>query len=160
MNKYLITIVVFIAIIASAFTLSSRNNPTKSTVNTNYSISTTTGTQDQKSTSTTLNQNTVKNPTTTIKPTPTPKPAPTPTEPSMKSYTMADISTHNNSSSCWTAINGNVYDVTSYISRHPGGERNILRICGADGSSLFEGQHGGDSRPESILSTFIIGILK
>lgn len=83
------------------------------------------------------------------------------TEPKKTSsgYTTADVSIHNSVDSCWSIINGNVYDLTSYISRHPGGERNILRICGKDGSSAFEGQHGGESRPENILASYKIGSL-
>jgi cytochrome b involved in lipid metabolism len=76
-----------------------------------------------------------------------------------KSYTLADVSTHKDASSCWTAINGNVYDVTSWIDQHPGGRQAILSICGTDGSSAFDGQHGGQKRPESELANFIIGKL-
>jgi len=74
-------------------------------------------------------------------------------------YTLADIATHNNSSSCWTAINGSVYDVTTWINQHPGGQQAILSLCGTDGSAAFNGQHGGQSRPASELATFKIGTL-
>lgn len=97
-------------------------------------------------------------PTAVPTPTPTPTPEPTPT-PKPSGYTLADVATHAGASSCWTAINGSVYDLTSYVSRHPGGERNILKICGKDGTSLFEGQHGGESRPESTLAKMRIGAL-
>lgn len=82
----------------------------------------------------------------------------TPSTPS--GYTMAEVSVHNTVNSCWSVVDGNVYDLTSYISRHPGGEKNILRICGKDGSSAFEGQHGGESKPEKILASYKIGPLK
>jgi cytochrome b involved in lipid metabolism len=49
--------------------------------------------------------------------------------------------------------------LTAYISRHPGGAKNILRICGKDGTSTFEGQHGGESRPERTLEGYFIGSL-
>jgi len=75
------------------------------------------------------------------------------------SYTMADVQKHNSGSSCWTAINGNVYDVTNWINQHPGGPDAILSLCGTDGSSAFNGQHGGQGRPESELATFKIGTL-
>ncbi len=100
--------------------------------------------------------------TPTPKPTPTPTPTPTP-EPAPKpkptGYTMADVALHASKASCWTAINGSVYDVTSYIPRHPGGEKNVLKICGKDGTSLFEGQHGGDSKPEAKLAPLRIAAL-
>jgi cytochrome b involved in lipid metabolism len=78
----------------------------------------------------------------------------------VKSYTLAEVSVHNTQNSCWTTIAGKVYDLTNFISMHPGGEGNIMRICGVDGTSLFEGQHGGQGRPEQTLATLFIGNLK
>jgi len=75
------------------------------------------------------------------------------------SYTLAQVATHNNASSCWTAINGNVYDVTTWINQHPGGRAPILSLCGTDGSAAFNGQHGGQARPAAELATFKIGTL-
>lgn len=80
-------------------------------------------------------------------------------DPNAKSYTLADISTHTDKESCWTAIEGKVYDLTSYVSNHPGGERAIMKICGKDGTSLFENKHGGSSGPEKTLEKFLVGNL-
>ena len=66
---------------------------------------------------------------------------------------------HKDATSCWTAINGKVYDVTSWINQHPGGRDAILSLCGTDGSAAFNGQHGGQARPAQELATFNIGIL-
>ncbi len=74
-------------------------------------------------------------------------------------YTMADIKKHSKSTSCWSAINGNVYDLTKWINRHPGGSSVIISLCGKDGSSMFNGQHGGQARPVSELTGFKIGKL-
>ena len=76
------------------------------------------------------------------------------------SYTMAEVSKHASSTSCWTAINGKVYDVTDWITRHPGGQRAILGLCGTDGSAAFNNQHGGQGRPAAELKQFLIGILR
>lgn len=92
--------------------------------------------------------------TTPSKSTPAPAPVPKPVE-----YTEAKVATHNDAESCWTIINGNVYDLTSFVSRHPGGERNILKICGTDGTEAFMSQHGGDARPENILVSLLLGPL-
>lgn len=73
---------------------------------------------------------------------------------------MKKIRKHNSATSCWTAINGNVYDLTRWIAQHPGGQGAILSICGKNGSAAFNGQHGGNSRPQQMLSTFKIGTLK
>ena len=76
------------------------------------------------------------------------------------SYSLADVATHKDGTSCWTTINGGVYDVTSWINQHPGGQEAILSLCGKDGSSTFTDQHGGQMRPEQELAGFKIGVLK
>ncbi len=78
----------------------------------------------------------------------------------VKSYTLSEVKLHNTKASCWTAVNGSVYDVTSWISRHPGGAQAITSLCGIDGSSAFNGQHGGQARSASELASFKIGVLK
>lgn len=65
---------------------------------------------------------------------------------------------HDSKQSCWSTINGNVYDLTSWIPQHPGGEENILRLCGIDGSDAYNGQHGGSRKVASILFGFKIGV--
>ncbi len=72
---------------------------------------------------------------------------------------MAQVAQHNNASSCWAVINGNVYDLTQWINQHPGGPQRILMLCGTDGSAAFNGQHGGQRRPASELAGFILGPL-
>lgn len=76
-----------------------------------------------------------------------------------ENYTLAQVATHNNASSCWAAINGKVYNLTSWINQHPGGPERILSICGKDGSALFNGQHSGEARPETMLAGFYLGPL-
>lgn len=88
---------------------------------------------------------------------PSPKP-PVLNEP--QSYSTSEVALRSSAQACWSIVNGVVYDLTTYISKHPGGEKNILRICGVDGTRAFEGQHGGESRPEKILAGYKIGILK
>ena len=75
-------------------------------------------------------------------------------------YTAEEIATHNSKESCWSSINGSVYDLTSWIPNHPGGEQGILRICGIDGTEKFIGKHGGAERQATILAGFKIGTLK
>lgn len=152
MNKYIITGIVFVAIITTAFTVSNKNTPPSLVIN--EKTSTTTIAPEQKPVVEKIESKPVP-----TKPTISPTPEPTPTEPTIKSYTLSEISIHSDKASCWTTIGDKVYDITSYIPRHPGGEKNVLRICGKDGTSLFEGQHGGDSKPEKVLASFFIGNL-
>jgi cytochrome b involved in lipid metabolism len=79
--------------------------------------------------------------------------------PTAGTYTMAQVKQHNTSSNCYTAINGSVYNVTSWIKQHPGGAQEIISLCGIDGSAAFSAQHNGQSRPASELAAFKIGTL-
>jgi cytochrome b involved in lipid metabolism len=72
-------------------------------------------------------------------------------------YSMEEVKLHNSKVSCWSVIGGKVYDLTSWISKHPGGEGAILSICGKDGTYAFENQHGGQEKPAKILTQFEIG---
>ncbi len=77
-----------------------------------------------------------------------------------KTYTMAEVQANNSAQKCWTAINGKVYDLTSFVYSHPGGAANILKICGTDGTSAFSAKHGGQARPQNELDSLYIGDLK
>ncbi len=85
---------------------------------------------------------------------PEPKPKPEPVE---SKYSMANIAKNNSTSSCWAAISGKAYDLTAWISKHPGGAGAIVSICGTDATSVFQGRHGGQSAPASSLSAYLLG---
>lgn len=74
-------------------------------------------------------------------------------------YTMAQVAAHNSHSDCWTAISGSVYNVTKWAPEHPGGDTNIYRLCGIDGTSAFAGQHGNQREPAQVLAEYKIGTL-
>ncbi len=76
-----------------------------------------------------------------------------------KKLTMADVAARATAASCYSVVSGRVYDLTSWISKHPGGEKAILGICGKDGTSAFTGKHGGQEGPETALGGFLIGTL-
>ena len=71
--------------------------------------------------------------------------------------TLEAVALHNTRADCWTVINGGVYDLTSWIPQHPGGEQAILGLCGTDGSPRFNGQHGGAATQAAILAGFKVG---
>jgi len=48
---------------------------------------------------------------------------------------------HNTKEDAWTAINGKVYNITPYHSYHPGGEKELMRVAGRDGTKLFSLTH-------------------
>jgi hypothetical protein len=91
--------------------------------------------------------------------TPTPSPTPTAEVTTQAGYTMDKVRENNSASSCWSIISGNVYDLTKWISSHPGGRSAITGICGRDGTSSFNGRHRGDGGPASILTGYLLGPL-
>ena len=72
---------------------------------------------------------------------------------------VAEVQKHNTQDDCWSVVNGNVYDLTSYVSKHKGGAAVITAICGKDGTKAFSGQHAGASKPNADLSSLLIGPL-
>lgn len=44
---------------------------------------------------------------------------------------------HNKKDDAWTAIGGKVYNMTPYLPYHPGGEKELMRVAGRDGTKLF-----------------------
>ena len=59
--------------------------------------------------------------------------------------------------SCWAIIDDNVYDLTDWISSHTGGASRIIGLCGTDGTSQFQGQHGGSSSAQGTLERYLLG---
>ncbi len=70
---------------------------------------------------------------------------------------VENVALNDSEASCWTIVGGNVYDLTDWISSHPGGASRILGLCGIDGTSQFEGQHGGSSSVEGTLESYLLG---
>jgi hypothetical protein len=91
--------------------------------------------------------------------TPTPSPTPTVEVTTQAGYTMAKVKENNSAASCWSVINGNVYNLTQWINSHPGGPSVIRGLCGVDGTSSFNGKHRGDGEPASILTGYLLGPL-
>jgi len=80
-----------------------------------------------------------------------------------KSITLSELRKRNTAQECWLAINGSVYNVTDYISRHPGGADLILANCGKDASQAFntqggQGKHSTGAKAK--LETYKIGIFE
>ncbi len=97
------------------------------------------------------------------KPTPTSKPeesspSPSPTE-KPSGYTAQEVASKNSRTACWVIVSGGVYDLTDWISKHPGGSSAIIGLCGTDATEAFEAKHGGEARPSSILDGYYLAPL-
>ena len=92
-------------------------------------------------------------------PSATPSPTPEPEMTTQSGYTMAKVKENNSASSCWSVINGNVYNLTQWINSHPGGPSVIRGLCGVDGTSSFNGKHRGQGNPTATLASYLLGPL-
>ena len=64
----------------------------------------------------------------------TPLQIPTPTQ---------TFARHASSADCWILYQNKIYDITSYLPRHPGGINKIAQFCGKPGfEQAFVDQHG------------------
>lgn len=77
----------------------------------------------------------------------------------MKIFSVTDVATHNSEASCYTIVRGNVYDVTAFIPKHPGGSDAVLAGCGVDNTETFVKKHGGKEEMETVLETMKVGTL-
>lgn len=89
---------------------------------------------------------------------PTPAPTTGATGPP-DALTLAVVATHATPDDCWSAISGNVYDLTTWIDQHPGGAEVIIGLCGIDGTQGFLAQHDGQGQPEARLASLLVGPL-
>jgi cytochrome b involved in lipid metabolism/uncharacterized membrane protein len=103
--------------------------------------------------------NAAATPTATAKPNAPKNTAPSkaPVAESTVQLTAAEVAKHNSASDCWSIVRGKVYDLTSFASRHPGGQGAIKNICGRDGSSSFLSEHSGDNQANNQLAAFLLG---
>ncbi len=91
------------------------------------------------------------------------KPVTPPTQPVVtgpKTYTMAEVKAKADAGACWTVIKGQVYDLSDFITKHPGGAGAIKSLCGIDGTAKFTAMHGGQPKPEAVLASHLVGAVK
>ncbi|MDO8521421.1 MAG: cytochrome b5-like heme/steroid binding domain-containing protein, partial [bacterium] len=74
----------------------------------------------------------------------------------------AQVATHNVESNCWLIISGSVYNVTAFITDHPGGRSSIVSRCGTDVTTVFNGggSHNHSSSARALLPTYFVGLLQ
>jgi fatty acid desaturase 2 (delta-6 desaturase) len=72
-------------------------------------------------------------------------------------YTRAEVGQHKTPDDCWIIVNGKVYNVTKWLSRHPGGKRIIQHYAGEDASLAVESFHNNKKLVHSYMQKFYIG---
>ena len=74
-----------------------------------------------------------------------------------RKYTAAQVEKHSTPEDCWLIVHEKVYDVTSFVPRHPGG--NMIWVkAGGDCTQLFDSYH--PLRTQMVLDKYYIGELR
>ena len=55
----------------------------------------------------------------------------------MSTYTRTEVIQHNTKADCWIIVCNNVYDITAFVAKHPGGMDVLLSRAGEDATSYF-----------------------
>jgi len=76
-----------------------------------------------------------------------------------KIYKESEVEKHNTEKDVWCIYNGEVYNVTKFLSDHPGGEDVILDLAGKDITQAFEDIGHSDSAKET-MRKYLIGKLE
>ncbi len=75
---------------------------------------------------------------------------------------LSEIAKHNTAADCWLIINNKVYNVTGYLSIHPGGTGTITPYCGKEATQAFNTKDIGKPHSTSannLLTDYYIGNL-
>ncbi|KAF1953799.1 cytochrome b5 [Byssothecium circinans] len=76
-----------------------------------------------------------------------------------KEYTYAEVLEHNTKKDLFLVIHDKIYNATSFIDEHPGGEEVLLDVGGQDATEAFEDVGHSDEARE-ILDGLLVGKLK
>jgi len=75
-----------------------------------------------------------------------------------KTFTLGEVKKHNKKNDAWTIIENKVYDITTWIPTHPGGDV-ILKAVGKNGTRLFKSIKHPSFVKENVLPKYYIGNL-
>jgi len=79
---------------------------------------------------------------------------------SSQEFTMDDVKSHKTRASCWTVVDGMVYDLTHYLPNHPGGDGIVVsKMAGKDGTAAFNSMHDDSETAKEELKRCLIGRL-
>ncbi|KAE8354694.1 cytochrome b5-like heme/steroid binding domain-containing protein [Aspergillus coremiiformis] len=76
-----------------------------------------------------------------------------------KELTFQEVSSHNTKKDLYMVVHDKVYDCSSFVDEHPGGEEVLLDVGGQDATEAFEDVGHSDEARE-ILDGLFVGNLK
>ena len=76
-----------------------------------------------------------------------------------KTFTAEQVAAHDSVDDTWVSVDGAVYDLTSWIPRHPGGSIPLRQYAGRDMTDAFRAYHGPDGKASKTLRSYYVGDL-
>lgn len=79
----------------------------------------------------------------------------------MKEYTLEEVSKHTTPNDLWLIVDNKVYDVSTFIEKHPGGQKPFLYLAGKDATEKFNSitKHSRNSNLPKFMESLCIGKL-
>ncbi|XP_067938340.1 cytochrome b5-like isoform X2 [Watersipora subatra] len=74
-------------------------------------------------------------------------------------FSRTEVSNHASYDSCWVIIDNDVYDVTTFLKQHPGGDEILLEHAGSDCTTAFQ-EKGHSAGAVKLLAKYKIGVLR
>ena len=71
------------------------------------------------------------------------------------SYTLEEVTKHSSNTDCWLAASGKVYDVSSFVDKHPGGEKILEGFDHFNAASMRVRSRASDMGPPMTTSVMI-----
>ncbi|RAO73927.1 uncharacterized protein BHQ10_009939 [Talaromyces amestolkiae] len=59
----------------------------------------------------------------------------------IKRFSPKEVAEHNSLEDIWIIVDGGVYDLTKFLSEHPGGKKILQGVAGKDASKKFHKYH-------------------
>lgn len=70
-----------------------------------------------------------------------------------RKISMEEVEAHSTPAEPWFIVDGEVYDGTGFLKKHPGGAESITIVAGQDASEDFSAIHSPVSNATTIIST-------
>ncbi|XP_067686671.1 fatty acid desaturase 2-like [Haliotis asinina] len=75
-------------------------------------------------------------------------------------FSVEEVTSHNKADDKWLIINGNIYDITTWAKKHPGGAKVISHYAGEDATDAWVAFHKDRESVEKYMKALQIGVVK
>ncbi|KAL7473759.1 hypothetical protein ACHAXS_014230 [Conticribra weissflogii] len=79
--------------------------------------------------------------------------------PLRRDITLEEVKKHDKPYDGWMVLRGKVYNIGPYLAYHPGGSSILEKVCGRDGTELFDKYHAWVNI-ENLIGPLLLGYLK